>query len=804
MTLQQQLYTAGLPCFPCTRLKGPAIPKGTSWQDEALKGVQGQHWNNSGVVGVPIPQGVVVLDLDTYKGVTREQVEQALGVALPWDAALIQHTQGGGQHYAFKCDWTVVYGSNIASVKGFDTRVTGKGYIATGAGYSPAGFGVFALANPAALPTLPDACRPTLEHVERTLDTSVLPEGDRDVDAIRTALRYVDPACDRTEWVKIGLALRHHFHDDELTGYQLFDEWSSGQLTATGEPPHNYVPDVMESQFLSFKPEGGTTIGTLFGKAIEKGYTPPASINTALAFGPNAASEDVFSAVVDNIIESGADPKHTHALIEKVNGLQCDPLQRSMLKATLVRELKDADLLTKEVKQLLDGGAKAEKPKGLYGTNHTENAVLFLDTRYPDSTLRRSEQVWYSYTGKAWEERSDDDIRHEVAVALAPSMPQASVISGTVSMMQDLCAVKTRIGTMPARLVIVQNGVLDLDTGVLLPHDKEFFTTNLLPWEYNIKARCDTWKGFLNETLEGDQERIALLQEWFGYMLTNDYSYHKIMHLLGAQRSGKGTIGRVLHSLVGDENFSGGTLVAMADNAFIESLQTKTVMFIGDAAKKVPANSAEQITERLKLTSGYDAQPISRKFKSNIQATLPTRITIASNHTPRLFDDSGALADRMLIIPFNVSALGREDPTLYDKLVREIEGVAMWALAGLARLRQNGRFTAAAASLAEREVMDETLNPLAVFLKQCCTVDEDAKTPTGDLYNAYTAWCLGQQEDNVLSRRVFTSNVKDNMRGKGVTYGPQRIGDEVVKGFKGLKINHPVTNQQSIPLTAVK
>lgn len=806
--LAQQLYNAGIASFPCLSNKAPAVPKGSSWREEALKHPSEQSWNGSGVVGVPVPDGIVVIDLDTYKGVSRQQVEQALGCLIPWDAAHIQTTQNGGQHYAFRCSWRVRYGSNIAGVKGLDTRCPGKGYIATGTGYFPANQGVFSLSCPSLLPELPEQARHMLEHVdiEKTAPAQQA-SSQQDVDAVREALRFIDPQCGRKEWVNIGLALRSYFKDDPYTGGCIYNEWSSGELGGV-ETPTNYDPDGIEQQWYSFGPDGDTTIGTLFGKAIENGYNPPRGIDTALAFagGAGAASDDAFGNLVDKIIASGGDPKKTNELIADVQGLACNELQRGMLKATLQRELKDADLLTKGIKSLLDGApAKKDKTPGMYGTNHTENAVMFLTEYYPDETLVRSEQVWYKYDGKIWVEVSEDDIQGHLAIIMAPSYPQASTVSGTFSMMKNLCNVSRKIGETPDNLVIVQNGVLDLNSGALLPHDKSFFTTNILPYNYNIQARCPAWSDFMHNVFEGDQERIALLQEWFGYMLTNSYEHQKIMLMPGPKRSGKGTIGRVLNMLVGDDNFSGGTLIAMADSSFIHSLMSKTVMFIGDAANKVPGNLSAQIAERFKNISGCDKIPISRKYLSNINARIPARITIASNHIPKLFDDSGALASRLLVLPFNVSFLGREDLTLFAKLQADIEGIAMWALQGLARLKQSGRFTTPAASLAEIEYIDEAFSPLNTFIIQECELGDPASvTSSGDIYNAYTAWCLANQDDIVLTRRQFTAAFKDGTRGKGVTYGTHRCDDDKPRrAFRGVKISHPV-NTGSIPLTAVK
>jgi len=170
----EQLRASGVPCFPCwTRYdsnknrydKGPAVPRGVSWQDVAHAPHNHPTLNwSSGVVGVPIPAGIVVFDLDTYKGVTRAAVEQWLGTPLNWGQAALQRTISGGEHYAFRCAWPVKQGDSLG-VPGFDTRVEGKGFICSGEGYAPLGAaGLFALAHAACLPELPDAARHQLEH----------------------------------------------------------------------------------------------------------------------------------------------------------------------------------------------------------------------------------------------------------------------------------------------------------------------------------------------------------------------------------------------------------------------------------------------------------------------------------------------------------------------------------------------------------------------------------------------------------------------------------------------------------------
>ena len=352
MQLAEQFAAAGLGVFPCRHDKKPAIPKDTSWKDEALRPVADQVWG-SPVVGLPIPHGVVVIDLDTYKGATREAVDQAVGVALPWDRALIQVTQSGGQHYAFACDWDAINGSNIGKIKGLDVRAAGKGYIATDQHmYQWQGVTPFAMGTPAALPRIPEQCRAIMEHQKHERTTPIeLPQGDRDLETLKAALAYIDPGRLRSEWVRIGLALRHHFHDEPEQGLALFDMWSRGDLS--GDTPSNYDPDVMEHQWYSFKVDNGdatTTVGTIFHEAVGAGWQPPATFDSAAIFGAGATSIDSYTAMVDDITTHGGNPKETQRLIAAITG---NPLQVQTLNAVLQRELKEAGLLTPELRKVL-------------------------------------------------------------------------------------------------------------------------------------------------------------------------------------------------------------------------------------------------------------------------------------------------------------------------------------------------------------------------------------------------------------------------------------------------------------------
>src|SRR5262249_22658916 len=111
-------------------------------------------------------------------------------------------------------------------------------------------------------------------------------------------------------------------------------------------------------------------------------------------------------------------------------------------------------------------------------------------------------------------------------------------------------------------LIALSIGLLDLDalfgekTDVLLPHTPSWCSLNCLPYPYVSDADCPRWHAFLDHNLEGHEDRIALLQEWFGYCLTVDTTQQKFLMLVGEGANGKSVICAVQEGMLGSDNCS--------------------------------------------------------------------------------------------------------------------------------------------------------------------------------------------------------------------------------------------------------
>jgi putative DNA primase/helicase len=280
-------------------------------------------------------------------------------------------------------------------------------------------------------------------------------------------------------------------------------------------------------------------------------------------------------------------------------------------------------------------------------------------------------------------------------------------------------------GPFPAdEILAARNGLLHLPSlergqAKMTPHTPNYFSPFALDYDYDSDAPLPgQWIKFLGDLWPDDPAAIQTLQEWIGYLLSQDTRQQKILLLVGPKRSGKGTIARVIRGLLGMTNVAGPTLSSLAINFGLWPLLEKSVAIISDA-RLSGRTDAGIVTERLLSISGEDPLTVDRKYLPPITVKIPSRLMILTNELPRLSDSSGALASRMIVLSLTRSWYGMENMELTDILLRERAGILLWAIDGLRRLRERGHFIQpeSGRQLVEQlEVLSSPISELSVAL----------------------------------------------------------------------------------------
>lgn len=291
-----------------------------------------------------------------------------------------------------------------------------------------------------------------------------------------------------------------------------------------------------------------------------------------------------------------------------------------------------------------------------------------------------------------------------------------------------------------AQTISCRNGLLDLRSRTLSKHSPTLFNLVSVPLDYDPDAPDPVvWLKFLKSLWQDDDQSIALLQEYFGYVLSGRLDMQKLLMVIGPFRSGKGTIARTLSKLMGGKhNVAGPTLASLGTNFGMSSLIGKPLAIISDA--RLGTTPSHVVVERLLSITGEDMLDVDQKFKPIWTGKLPTRFVIVSNELPRFKDSSGAIATRMLILRLTESFLNRENHKLDQELEPELGGILSWALQGLDRLNKNGRFTVPQTSHDVAALMMDLASPVSAFIRERCVTGPQYDVSRTDLYDAWKDW----------------------------------------------------------------
>jgi len=401
-----------------------------------------------------------------------------------------------------------------------------------------------------------------------------------------------------------------------------------------------------------------------------------------------------------------------------------------------------------------------------------EIANRFIDEEFTDSdlgqvTLRRHRESFFRYSAKrhVYVNLSDDALRVKVTRWLGEAGLRnttravfdvingvASAVTGPDDMeMPFRCPYIAETNCVQGDLhkynwLALQNGILDIDRVVagqplgecLLNHTSDWLSKTALNFAFPTvedDGKCEHWLRFLAEVLQGDQDRIAVVQEMFGYCFFRSTKLEKFFILQGNGSNGKSTILAILEMLLGPENVSTLSMDQLADPRLRYHLYGATANICSDLPEM------DRVEEGLlkRVTSG---EPIvcDRKYKDSVQFVPTCKLIFSTNPLPRFGDTSLAIWRRMLLIPFEYMVPpDKVDVDLKKKLVVELPGILLWALQGTVRLHQNERFTLSAKCQQANVAHRTTCFPVYAFLTEC--TEQTGIVRTRDLWNAYRRWC---------------------------------------------------------------
>lgn len=541
-------------------------------------------------------------------------------------------------------------------------------------------------------------------------------------------LSEIDPDCGYNDWLQVGMGLHHQFGGD-VEGLELWERWSYADGNCAA-----YAAGECSRKWDSFHGTSGTTL-------------------RSLVFKVSKVREAEVIANGEKILNGG-------------------PLNHA-------REFLASAFTCEEGTTLTSFGGDMYQFKG---------------THYEDIESATVRSMLYNFLDKCK--------KYDKKFNLIPFNPAPASVSGVLDAVEAVTHLPNKANTRPpvwlngygsdrpdpSKLVSLENGLFHTEQNVMIPHSLGFFTLNSLPFAYDPDALCPTWDTFLQDIWNDDPESIDCLQEMFGYILSGDSTQQKFFNIIGPRRSGKGTINKVLVTLLGQHNTVAPQLEELCDTFGLQPWIGKLLASFTDA--RAPERNRGAVVSQLLRIVGGDTVTVNRKNKEAWSGYLPTRIVIYSNEALQLTENSNALTGRMMVLKMSNSFYGKEDVNLSDKLAKELPGIFNWAIAGQQRrvAREGGKFIQPTTGRELLELMEELGNPIGSFVTDAMVYDPESHVNKDDAFLCWKKWASAKNipaGTDLAFKRRFLAATQDHR----VVADRQRVDGDLHYVYRGVKLN---------------
>lgn len=451
-------------------------------------------------------------------------------------------------------------------------------------------------------------------------------------------------------------------------------------------------------------------------------------------------------------------------------------------------------------------GGKKSVPKKLYTFDDTGNAERMFD--YFGNILKYSyvDKRWLYYRDGKWTFDNVGEI-FRVADAALEIMKKESTLweeheggifyddykkhvkktrsnNAKKAMVKEL---EHRVPILPKNMdtdkmsVNCKNGIIDLRSGKLMPHDINKFMTKMLNVQLPENPKSPRlWLDFLSDIFGDDRELIRYIQKAVGYSLSGSTNEQCVFFLYGTGRNGKSTFLEIVRYIMGDyaTNIQPETIMVRPSQGSANSdiARLKGARFV----TSVEPNEGMRINEGLlKQLTGDDVVTARKLYGDEFEFKPEFKLWMATNHKPIIRGTDTGIWRRIHIIPFTVSIpVEKVDRRLKYKLREELPDILAWAVEGCRIWQSEGLRMPKAVLDAVQEYRHE-MDVISAFTDACCIVGGEVKS--SQLYAVYSEWTAENNEYRMSStkfgvevaKRFERVKKRDGLYYSGITLSPE-------------------------------
>lgn len=421
-------------------------------------------------------------------------------------------------------------------------------------------------------------------------------------------------------------------------------------------------------------------------------------------------------------------------------------------------------------------------------------------------------KMWFEFTGKVWEVINDEKLNclatkflldyyyTKVQEAMHDfdkdnlkrymrawrEAQQYYKVQGAVNYLKGWDGIRTQYFEWDRHpwLFNLQNGTIDLKSGILQDHDPDQLLTQISPVEYKQNADAGLWNAHLERFVQSSNVRREI-QRNLGMSLCGAKNNEIFPIWFGSGANGKSTTIKAIQTVMGNY------VIKAAPDILISSKFEKHPAEIADLCGSrlifsVETDDQKRLAEaRVKELTGGDTLKARKMYGDFFQFEPTWTIFLLTNHKPIIRGTDHAIWRRVRLIPWTVK-IEDKDKLPQDEVIKylmeEGSGILNWLIEGLRDVMDNPSWQADEVRAATEEYRHDQ-DSLSGFFDACCEIGRSFFCGSGELYDAYVSFSEGIGE-KPFTHKTFSKCLKE----RDFELGSRRMNGVVTRCVNGLQL----------------
>jgi putative DNA primase/helicase len=305
-------------------------------------------------------------------------------------------------------------------------------------------------------------------------------------------------------------------------------------------------------------------------------------------------------------------------------------------------------------------------------------------------------------------------------------------------------------------LLGVENGVVDLQTGLFRPAEREDYVTMRCSVAFDPSAKCPNWDAFLRRIFNIESQAVdieaakamstrlrAYIRRACGYTLTGLTDEEVMFILWNTGNNGKSTLRETIFALMGDYAMGADASLLIAQKNQKGGPTPDVARMYGKRLVTVnETQEGDQLNEaRVKFITSHDITTARFLYENPFDFTPTHKTWLTTNKKPIIKGTDLGIWRRVEMWPFLVTIPEEERDRYFRQkyLMPELPGILNWVLRGLRKYHLLGLKPPPAVIAATQEYRDD-MDVVGQWIKERLVRDPKSATKRTDLYMDYEIW----------------------------------------------------------------